>query len=123
MNLYVKLSFFLKFYGFFFQLASSASYSTKMNPNGIFPNNELDLQKIKVYGFDFGLYNFIYQRRKKKYFFFYIDYTLARYKPTLHTLIYDHAKTFLVKNFRVRLMIISFKRKENKFFFESIQMI
>jgi hypothetical protein len=25
-----------------------------MNPNGIFPNNELDLQKIKVYGFDFG---------------------------------------------------------------------
>jgi hypothetical protein len=26
-----------------------------MNPNGIFANNELDLQKIKVYGFDFGL--------------------------------------------------------------------
>ncbi len=25
-----------------------------MNPNGIFSNNELDLQKIKVYGFDFG---------------------------------------------------------------------
>jgi len=26
-----------------------------MNPTGIFANNELDLQKIKVYGFDFGL--------------------------------------------------------------------
>lgn len=25
-----------------------------MNPTGIFANNELDLQKIKVYGFDFG---------------------------------------------------------------------
>jgi hypothetical protein len=35
--------------------ASTQSYSKKTNPNGIFPNNELDLQKIKVYGFDFGL--------------------------------------------------------------------
>lgn len=33
---------------------STHSYSKIMDPNGIFPNNELDLQKIKVYGFDFG---------------------------------------------------------------------
>ena len=33
---------------------------------------------------------------------FHVDYTLARYKPTLHSLIYDHAKRFLVKNFRVK---------------------
>jgi hypothetical protein len=31
-----------------------------MNPAGIFANNELDLQKIKVYGFDFGLYFYFY---------------------------------------------------------------
>jgi len=35
--------------------ASATSYSETMNSNGIFANNELDLQKIKVYGFDFGL--------------------------------------------------------------------
>jgi len=63
-------------------LVAANSYSKQeMNPNGIYANNELDLQSIKVYGFDF-------------------DYTLARYKSTLHSLIYDHAKTFLVKNFR-----------------------
>ncbi|CAF2368328.1 unnamed protein product [Rotaria sp. Silwood2] len=62
-------------------LSSVHGYSNKMDPNGIFSNNELDLQKIQVYGFDF-------------------DYTLARYKPALHSLIYDHAKTFLVKNLR-----------------------
>ena len=35
-------------------LALTATYSETMNPTGIFANNELDLQKIKVYGFDFG---------------------------------------------------------------------
>ncbi len=40
---------------FFFDKDSTNSYSEMMNPNGIFANNELDLQKIKVYGFDFGL--------------------------------------------------------------------
>ena len=34
--------------------AASVSYSEKMNPKGIFANNELDLSQIKVYGFDFG---------------------------------------------------------------------
>lgn len=32
-----------------------------------------------------------------------IDYTLARYKPTLHSLIYDHAKKYLVQNLRVTI--------------------
>ncbi|CAF1147881.1 unnamed protein product [Adineta steineri] len=62
-------------------LSSQSSYSEHMNPAGIFANNELDLHKIKVYGFDF-------------------DYTLARYKSTLHSLIYDHTKAYLVKNLR-----------------------
>ena len=35
-----------------------------------------------------------------------LDYTLARYKPTLHSLIYDIAKTNLVKNFRVSVSSI-----------------
>jgi hypothetical protein len=39
-----------------------------MNPNGIFPNNELDLQKIKVYGFDFGLL-FYFSRKNETLFF------------------------------------------------------
>ena len=76
-----------------------------MNPTGIFANNELDLQRIRVYGFDFGLSLFSKLINKKKPFssFLTIDYTLARYKPTLHSLIYDHAKKYLVKNLRVRI--------------------
>ncbi|CAF4082909.1 unnamed protein product [Rotaria sordida] len=62
-------------------LSKTHSLSKKMDPNGIFSNNELNLQKIQVYGFDF-------------------DYTLARYKSSLHSLIYDHAKEFLVKNLK-----------------------
>ncbi|UJR16232.1 hypothetical protein I4U23_003142 [Adineta vaga] len=69
--------------------SSTYPYSKKVNPNGIFSNNELDLQNIKVYGFDF-------------------DYTLARYKSTLHSLIYDNAKTFLVKTLRYPDDIMNF---------------
>lgn len=71
-------------------LTSTTSYSEETNPNGIFSNNELDLQKIKVYGFDF-------------------DYTLARYKPTLHSLIYDHAKSYLVKKLRYPDQLMEFR--------------
>lgn len=49
----------------FFKLASKQSYSEKMNPNGIFPNNELNLEQIKVYGFDFGLLFYLLKERKK----------------------------------------------------------
>jgi len=58
---------------------------------------------------------FIFPGKTKHFFFFNIDYTLARYKPTLHTLIYDNAKTFLVKNLRVRF--ISSRKKNKKFLF------
>jgi hypothetical protein len=50
---------------FIFELASTHFFSKKMNPNGIFPNNELDLQKIKVYGFDFGLRSYFSKHKKK----------------------------------------------------------
>ncbi|CAF2517704.1 unnamed protein product [Rotaria sp. Silwood2] len=70
-------------------LSSTTSYSQTMKPNGIFANNELDLRKIKVYGFDF-------------------DYTLARYKSTLHSLIYDHAKKYLVKKLRYPDQLMNF---------------
>lgn len=82
---------------------SASSFSQQMNPNGIFANNELDLQSIKVYGFDFGLSLTNESRNSIEVMSscFNLDYTLARYKSTLHSLIYDHAKTFLVKNFRV----------------------
>jgi hypothetical protein len=77
-----------------------------MNPAGIFANNELDLQKIKVYGFDFGLFLFLSFEIKMIQF---LDYTLARYKPTLHSLIYDHAKKFLVKNLRVKISLLKIR--------------
>ena len=83
-----------------------------MDPNGIFPNNELDLQKIKVYGFDFGeKFKGIVQ---EMFSVFYVDrlYLIARYKPALHTLIYDHAKTLLVKNLRVRLNLLELVEKK-----------
>ncbi|CAF3619608.1 unnamed protein product [Rotaria sordida] len=73
-------------------LSATTPYSQTMKPTGIFANNELDLDTIKVYGFDF-------------------DYTLARYKSTLHSLIYDHTKEYLVKNLRYpdQLMNFSFR--------------
>lgn len=84
--------------------ARNVSYSEVMNPTGIFANNELDLQKIKVYGFDFGWWSFSNWPWKCHFHLFSnIDYTLARYKPTLHSLIYDHAKKYLVQNLRVTI--------------------
>ncbi|XP_059171170.1 5'-nucleotidase domain-containing protein 3-like isoform X1 [Physella acuta] len=47
------------------------------NPEAIFANNELSLQKIEVYGFDY-------------------DYTLATYTPKLHELIFTLGKEALV---------------------------
>ena len=73
-----------------------------MNPKGIFANNELDLQKIKVYGFDFGRIFLSHHSQRTRP----LDYTLARYKSTLHSLIYDHAKTYLVKNLRVTSLLL-----------------
>lgn len=56
---------------------------------------------------------------KSKYYYYFflfdIDYTLARYKPALHTLIYDNAKKFLVKNFRVMFIIFSSRALKKNF--------
>ena len=48
----------------------------------VFVNNELDLQAIDVYGFDY-------------------DYTLACYTKELHHLIYDEGKKVLTQTFKV----------------------
>jgi hypothetical protein len=72
MKLYVNFRLFFVFnLIFFLKLASTHSYSKKMNPNGIFSNNELDLQKIKVYGFDFGLSFYLLKRQNYIFIFLY----------------------------------------------------
>ncbi len=48
----------------------------------MYANNELDLQEIDVYGFDY-------------------DYTLATYKPILHYLIYNLGRDKLVRDQKV----------------------
>ncbi|XP_054709847.1 5'-nucleotidase domain-containing protein 3-like [Uloborus diversus] len=52
-----------------------------VNPLGVFANNELDLSEIEVYGFDY-------------------DYTLAVYKESLHYLIYDLGRDWLINKFK-----------------------
>ncbi|XP_035214003.1 5'-nucleotidase domain-containing protein 3-like [Stegodyphus dumicola] len=52
-----------------------------VNPFGVFANNELDLSDISVYGFDY-------------------DYTLAVYKESLHYLIYDLGRDWLINKFK-----------------------
>nr|XP_042905153.1 5'-nucleotidase domain-containing protein 3-like [Parasteatoda tepidariorum] len=52
-----------------------------VNPLGVFANNELDLSDIEVYGFDY-------------------DYTLAVYKESLHYLIYDLGRDWLINKFK-----------------------
>ncbi|KAI5078623.1 hypothetical protein GOP47_0006294 [Adiantum capillus-veneris] len=53
----------------------------KENPNGIFANHNLRLDRVNVFGFDY-------------------DYTLAHYSSDLQTLIYDLAVHHLVKEHR-----------------------
>ncbi|KAI0512439.1 hypothetical protein KFK09_013078 [Dendrobium nobile] len=53
----------------------------KMNPEGIYVNKNLRLDKIQVYGFDY-------------------DYTLAHYSKNLQSLTYDLAKKFLVRELK-----------------------
>lgn len=58
----------------------------RIDPNGVFANNELDLSEIKVYGFDY-------------------DYTLAVYKESLHYLIYNLGRDELIKRYKVFIII------------------
>lgn len=53
-----------------------------MNPDTIFANNEMSLQDIEIYGFDY-------------------DYTLAFYSSHLHTLIFNVARDILIQQHRV----------------------
>uniref|UniRef100_A0A3B3T8F6 5'-nucleotidase domain containing 3 n=1 Tax=Paramormyrops kingsleyae TaxID=1676925 RepID=A0A3B3T8F6_9TELE len=55
--------------------------SNAVNPDTIFANNEMSLQDIEIYGFDY-------------------DYTLAFYSSRLHTLIFSIARDILVQEHR-----------------------
>ena len=52
------------------------------DPTAVFCNNELDLEDIEVYGFDY-------------------DYTLACYTDALHPLIYNLAEHALITDLKV----------------------
>lgn len=58
-----------------------------VNKTAVFACNELDLEEIQVYGFDY-------------------DYTLANYKKSLHYLLYDLARDMLVEKYKVSDMTI-----------------
>ncbi|KAM3927011.1 5'-nucleotidase domain-containing protein 3 [Leptodactylus fuscus] len=55
--------------------------SNMLNPNAIFSNNEMSLENIEIYGFDY-------------------DYTLAFYSKDLHTLIFNTARDLLINEHR-----------------------
>ncbi|XP_075712785.1 5'-nucleotidase domain-containing protein 3 [Rhinoderma darwinii] len=55
--------------------------SNMLNPNAIFSNNEMNLENIEIYGFDY-------------------DYTLAFYSKDLHSLIFNTARDLLINEHR-----------------------
>ncbi|XP_044133225.1 5'-nucleotidase domain-containing protein 3 isoform X1 [Bufo gargarizans] len=55
--------------------------SSMLNPDAIFSNNEMSLENIEIYGFDY-------------------DYTLAFYSKDLHTLIFNTARDLLINEHR-----------------------
>ncbi|KAG8578410.1 hypothetical protein GDO81_010480 [Engystomops pustulosus] len=55
--------------------------SNMLNPKAIFSNNEMSLENIEIYGFDY-------------------DYTLAFYSKDLHTLIFNTARDLLIHEHR-----------------------
>uniref|UniRef100_A0A7C9AM94 5'-nucleotidase n=1 Tax=Opuntia streptacantha TaxID=393608 RepID=A0A7C9AM94_OPUST len=65
----------------FLKIPDALKSMPKMNPEGIYVNKNLRLDKIQVYGFDY-------------------DYTLAHYNANLQSLIYDLAKEHLVNELR-----------------------
>ncbi|MEQ2197596.1 hypothetical protein XENOCAPTIV_000807 [Xenoophorus captivus] len=58
-----------------------------LNSSVIYANNEVSLEEVDIYGFDY-------------------DYTLAQYSNELNMLIYDTAKAFLIEHFKGLLMKI-----------------
>lgn len=63
---------------------SESTNPTFVDEQAIFANNELGMQHIDVYGFDY-------------------DYTLASYSTALHFLIYDLAVKELISTYGVRI--------------------
>lgn len=53
-----------------------------LNPAAIYANNEISLQDVEVYGFDY-------------------DYTLAQYADALHPEIFNAARDILIENYKV----------------------
>lgn len=62
-----------------------------VNKSAVFACNELDLNEIQVYGFDY-------------------DYTLACYKKSLHYLLYNLARDRLVEKYKVNETFSHFRR-------------
>lgn len=54
-----------------------------LNPSTIYANNEVNLEEVDIYGFDY-------------------DYTLALYSSALDEMIYNKAREFLVQHYKVR---------------------
>lgn len=52
-----------------------------VNAKGVFACNELDLDEVEIYGFDY-------------------DYTLACYKPSLHYLLYNLGRDMLIDKYK-----------------------
>ncbi|XP_055922442.1 5'-nucleotidase domain-containing protein 3 [Eupeodes corollae] len=63
------------------QTFESKKLPKNVNLQGVFACNELDLQEVEVYGFDY-------------------DYTLACYKSCLHDLLYNLGRDMLIKKFK-----------------------
>lgn len=58
-----------------------------LNPATIYANNEVNLDRVDIYGFDY-------------------DYTLALYSGTLDAMIYNTARDILIKHFKVCLLYL-----------------
>lgn len=69
-----------------------------VNHKGVFACNELDLEEVKVYGFDY-------------------DYTLACYKPSMDYLLYNLGRDMLIQKYKVYLYL---KKNRTKIKFQVI---
>ena len=64
-------------------MIAERSLAQDRDPQAIYANNELNLEEIDVYGFDY-------------------DYTIAVYKSELNRLIYDMGRGTLINDLKVR---------------------
>lgn len=70
-----------------FQFCAKTTNIPRVDPRAVFVNNELDLSRIDVYGFDY-------------------DYTLAVYTRELNELIYGLAAERLIRQFKVVALLL-----------------